>query len=225
MDQPFNECEVGLFDDWEPAVWSELVPRSSELDEIITAHTTETVSAIHTGEKEEPLNEEIVEEEEESTEFAVESKVPHVHVSRGVFSADKGILTDEEFVALQTGPKRNIHEIYEHNSTGNRVTRDNAISTRPHDKFVERMADSMDELQDVGLMNSGGYGGNNNHLNGLGAPQLTSNMHWEYKNWTPGMPLPVPGSSSKPGKVNRERGENQKDKKSMFDDFELTNLP
>jgi len=236
MDQPFNECEVGLFDDWEPAIWSELVPRrSSELedqdgeDEIITTHT-ETVTETRTVPKEEESTQKeevIVKEvkEEDKTEFIIESKVPHI--SKGVFSADKGVLSDEEFECIQNGPKICLQKVYEHNSTGNKVTRGNAIPNRPHDKFVERMSDSMDELQDVGLMNSGGYGGNNNHLNGLGAPPLTSNLHWEYKNWVPGMPLPEPGNNSKSGKGERINGENNKkdNKKSMFDDFEIANLP
>ena len=41
------------------------------------------------------------------------------------------------------------------------------------------------------------------------------------------MPLPDPGNNSKSGKGERINGENNKkdNKKSMFDDFEIANLP
>jgi len=217
MDVPFNECEVGLFDDWEPAVWSEVVTKSEEGEEQYEAEAT--VNEVNTSNP-------------ESTGFLLETRVPHnhesehprPHVAEGVFGCDKGVLCDEAFAKLKNDPTpaAEHRQLYEKYSSGNIATRAFTKSKRGHDKFLERMSDSMDELQDVGEMTHGGFGGNSNHTNGLGCPQLSSNLHWEYKGWTPGQPLPTPQNKIP---SNRQDAKDSDNSNKLDPELDIISLP
>jgi hypothetical protein len=181
--EAFNQDELGLFDDWEPAIWSEMDLSSVE------------DGAFHA---------------EVHDKMAIESPTTPINQR----SARIHLPSDSPSSATIKS-----NELYEYNSSGNKITRAGATKPpRGHDKFAERLPDSLDELQDIGLLNGGkGFGGLQNSSNGISAPQLSSNLHWEYKNWHPGM-----GAMNTQQKMNEEI---KKDKTSMYNDFEITNLP
>jgi hypothetical protein len=178
--ESFNPDELGLFDDWEPAIWSEVNLDDEDYDEAINTITL--------GSSDSP-------------------STPETQRSVRVRSS-----SDSPAAA-----SKSINEIYEYNSSGNKITR--AGCTKPprgHDKFAETLPDSPDELLDVGLLNSGkGFGGLQNSNNGLNAPPLSSNLHWEFKHWHPGMELP---------KEYQCKGQETK-KEKLSSDFEIANLP
>jgi len=191
--EPFNQDELGLFDDWEPAVWSEIEPVAFE-DEM-----TEKMDAI--AEKQQNQENEEEEEEEEEEEIIQPTAIEQVTV---VSSSPDAKM-------------KSVKEVYEYNSSGNLITRPHAIGKHKHDKFLDRLPDSPDELQDVGVMNAGkGFGYQNSSM-GITAPVNSSNLHWEYKNWKPGQSI-----KASQDKINEAI---KQDKESMHNDFEIVNLP
>jgi hypothetical protein len=180
-DIPGNPDELGLFDDWEPSIWSRYTMNDDDKGS---------------------FHDEMSEELDKLHDKSVESS-PSSNTNIRIIPFGSGDTTSNI-----------IHRISHNNDTN-----------YGHDKLLESGPDSMDELLDGGLLgptnasNNNGIGPQGNNSMGISAPRFPSHIDIQ----------------SDAGKgpnlwkaMNSQQRMNEnikKDKQSLYNNFELNQLP